>query len=224
MRRHMYAAAGVFALSGIAVGAQTTSPSQPGTTAGATQQITVTGCVQSWTGAGTAGTSGSTTPGTTGSSQPSMSDIRYRLTDVEKSGAMSRGGATSGTTGATGATGTTGTTGSTGMTGAARSGEGAMDHDEYLLRAEGTSVSLSQHLNHKVEVTGRVSASMSPGVTTGTSGMTGTTGSTGSTGSTGTTSTTRSPESGASSMRSAMGGNAPVLTVSSIKMVANTCK
>lgn len=217
MTRHFYTAAGVVALSGIAFGAQTTSPTQPPSTtmAGASQQVTVTGCVQSWT------QTGSTTPGTPSqSASQSMNDIRFKLTDAEtKDATMSRGGSTMpGTTGATGAPGSTGTSGTTG--GAARMGDGAMDHDEYLLRAEGASVNLSQHLNHKVEVTGRVAASMSHAGTTGTSGSSGSTGSTG----TGTTGTTpRTGESGASTMRSAA-GNAPVLTVSSIKMIAATCK
>lgn len=228
MRSHIYTAAGIVALSGIALGAQTTSPSQPSTTAGGMQQISVTGCVQSWTQSG----AGSTTPGAAGSpagsAQQSMSDIRFKLTDVEKkdaSSTMDRSGSAtpgtpSGSTPTTGA-GTPGTTGTATSGSTARSGEGSMDDHEYLLRAEGASVNLSQHLNHKVEVMGRVAAMSG---TTGSGAMgTGTTGTTG-TGATGTTGTTpRTPESGASTMRSAM-GNSPVLTVTSIKMIANTCK
>jgi len=121
------------------------------------------------------------------------------------------GGATSGAAGTTGTTGTAGTAASGAQyilsdakpaTGSASSTAGtsgmAPSASEYQLRAEDASVNLSQHLNHQIEVTGRVASSSS--MPSG-----------GTTGATGTTGASRS-------------GDKPTLTVTSIKMIAAGCK
>ncbi len=73
----------------------------------------------------------------------------------------------------------------------------------YILRAEGSSVNLSQHVNHKVEITGRMASMDSSRGTTGTTGATGT---------------------GSASRPAGMDANPPTLTVTSLKMVSATCK
>ena len=146
------------------------------------------------------------------------------LTDAKKTSGMG----SSGTSGATG-TGTTGTTG-TGTTGTGTTSSSSRmsgDEDEYLLRAESSSVNLSQHVNHQVEVTGRVTTSGSGSTTSGTSG-TGTTGTgTTGTGTTGTgttgTGTTGTGTTGSTASRSSS-GDKPTLSVTSIKMIASECK
>ena len=70
------------------------------------------------------------------------------------------------------------------------------DH-EYVLKADSPSVNLTPHLNHQIEVTGKV-ASPSAGAT-----PSGTTGATGA---------------------GAAGANRPVLTVTEVKMIAAECK
>jgi hypothetical protein len=98
-----------------------------------------------------------------------------------------------------------------------------MNDDEYMLRAESSSVNLAQHVNHQVEVTGRVGSSS--GSTSGTTGTgttgTGTTG-TGTTG-TGTTGTGTTGTGTTSSSRSSSSDH-PTLTVTSIKMISAECK
>lgn len=217
MRRQIYAAVGVIALSGFAARAQTPATPQSPSTMQNTQQVTVTGCVQSWSGSGSSSSAPSaTTPAPTG--QPSMADVRYRLTDVEKKDSASMGRPGSATPG------TAGTTGTTAPAGSMSRGEGGMGHDEYLLRADTSSVNLAEHLNHKVEVTGRVAAAMSHSTmgATGTTGTAGTPGTPGTMGTPGTTGTTAATTGTTGS--SAMGSNSPVLTVSSIKTIASSCK
>jgi hypothetical protein len=72
--------------------------------------------------------------------------------------------------------------------------------DEYLLRAEGASVNLAQHVNHQVELTGRVS----PAATSGAA--------------------TTPPATGAAGATRPASSDRPTLTVTSIKMIAAECK
>jgi hypothetical protein len=168
------------------------------------QTVTVTGCLQQNSGTGM---SGSGSAGSTGST----------------------GSATSGGTGST-----------AGSTSAGASGSSQGRSSNFVLAnakmAQGSSTSglgtatrlsltgmsdseLSKHLNHQVEVTGRLSGAMSG--TTGTTGAAGTTGSatgsTGSTGSTGTTGTT-ARSGGAAGM-----GDMPQLHATNLKMISATC-
>jgi hypothetical protein len=89
------------------------------------------------------------------------------------------------------------------------------DDDEYMLKAESASVNLSQHVNHQVEIVGRVSSSSMGSTSGATTGTTGTTG----TGTTGTGTTATGSTSGAS-----RSGDKPTLTVTSIKMISANCK
>ena len=174
MGRHIIAACGALAIAGVTLAAQTPSPSQPPSPAPSAAQagtVTIQGCLKPASGSASTGAAGATgTTGTTGAA------AQFLLTDADiKSGSA---------------------TGAAGTTGAPRTG--AMD-DEFVLRPDSASVNLSQHLNHQVEVVGRMAPS---GATTG--APTGTTGTTGTAG------------AGAAAK--------PTLTVTSIKMLAAECK
>ena len=171
MGRHIIAACGALAIAGVTLAAQTPSPSQPPSPAPSAAQagtVTIQGCLKPASGSASTGAAGATgTTGTTGAA------AQFLLTDADiKSGSA---------------------TGAAGTTGAPRTG--AMD-DEFVLRPDSASVNLSQHLNHQVEVVGRMAPS---GATTG--APTGTTGTTGA---------------GAAAK--------PTLTVTSVKMLAAECK
>ncbi|HVG85861.1 MAG TPA: hypothetical protein VM820_15145 [Vicinamibacterales bacterium] len=171
MGRHIIAACGALAIAGVTLAAQTPSPSQPPSPApSAAQAGTVTIQGCLKPASGSASTGATGTTGTTGAAP------QFLLTDADiKSGSAS---------------------GAAGTTGAPRTG--AMD-DEFVLRPDSATVNLSQHLNHQVEVVGRMASS---GGTTG--APTGTTGTTGAAG------------AGAAAK--------PTLTVTSIKMLAAECK
>ena len=204
MTRNIFAACGALAIAGLTVSAsQTPPPAQPGTPStqpmGSGQSVTVTGCLKPWTGSsstmGTTGAAGATgTTGTASTGAAAGASGQFVLTNVEKSGSM--GSATSGTAPA-----------------ASPSAMGAQN--QYLLRAEGTTVNLSAHLNHKVELTGRAAADSrgtSGAATTGTTG-TGTAG----------TGTTGTATSGTGMSGAAGGTTPPTLTVTALKMVSATC-
>ena len=174
MGRHIIAACGALAIAGVTLAAQTPSPSQPPSpapSAAAAGTVTIQGCLKPASGSASTGAAGATgTTGTTGAAP------QFLLTDADiKSGSAS---------------------GAAGTTGAPRTG--AMD-DEFVLRPDSATVNLSQHVNHQVEVVGRMAPS---GATTG--APTGTTGTTGTAG------------AGAAAK--------PTLTVTSIKMLAAECK
>ena len=171
MGRHIIAACGALAIAGVTLAAQTPSPSQPPSpapSAAAAGTVTIQGCLKPASGSASTGAAGATgATGTTGAAP------QFLLTDADiKSGSAS---------------------GAAGTTGAPRTG--AMD-DEFVLRPDSATVNLSQHLNHQVEVVGRMAPS---GATTG--APTGTTGTAGA---------------GAAAK--------PTLTVTSIKMLAAECK
>ena len=220
--------------SALTLSAQTTGQTTPRTSgdqrSGSDQTVTVTGCVQQNTATGM---SGSGTTGSTGS-----------------------GSATGGTGSTAGSTG-----GSTGSTSASGSSQG---RSNFVLAnakmAQGSSTSalgsttrfslvgmtdaeLSKHVNHQVEVTGRLSAmsgstsgnrSGSASGTTGTGSTGSATGSTGSgSGSTGGTGTTGSGTTGSGSTGSTAGrtggatgsgmNDMPQLHATNIKMISATC-
>jgi hypothetical protein len=220
MKRNIFAACGAVALAGLTLSAsQTPAPTQPQpatppshpTAAGST--VTVTGCLKPWTGAAS---------GSTASTSAAGSIAQYVLTDVEPKGAgMSSRSPAPGSTGTPSASGTTGTPAATGTTGAmTRRGEGDMD-DEFLVRADSTAVNLSPHVNHKVELTGRVTAAdASHGASMGTPSTAGT-----PAGSTPDTTATGQPAPGMTgrpqmSTKPAL----PTLAVTSLKMVSATCQ
>ena len=92
------------------------------------------------------------------------------------------------------------------------------DHEQLLLKADGTSVNLKAHVNHEVEVTGRMSMAADSSRTQGTAGSAGTTGTAGA------PTTPRTGAAGQSEMTAhADTSKLPTLTVSSVKMVSATC-
>jgi hypothetical protein len=176
MARNIFAACGALAIAGVALSAQTTPPpsstaAQPQSTAGT---VTITGCLKPNASAPMGSTPSGTTPGATGTSGAGAS-TQFLLTDAKMS---------SGSSSPTG--GTTGTA-------------GAAANDEYVLRAESPSVNLASHLNHQIEITGRVASSSSGAAP----------------------STTTPPATGAAGAGSA---NRPTVTVTAVKMIAAECK
>jgi hypothetical protein len=148
--------------------------------------LTATGCLKTWdsrtmapatgsgSGAGSAASPVGSAPSSTGASS------EYVLTNVERSGAASRSGASS-----------------------------------FLLKTSDSSVSFSQHLNHKVEVTGTLSDSAQ--------------GAHGTTSGHGTSSADKPPdnptdrEAAASGRVSAADMKLPTLDVTALKMISPTC-
>jgi hypothetical protein len=138
--------------------AQTTTPSTSSSTQSGQNTVTVTGCLQSAgaSGGSTAtGTAGTTTAGT--SSTAGGSD-RFMLANARMgSGASSRTG-TSGTT-ATGSTAGTSTASTAGTTAGATAGSARGAGSSYTL--DGNASELRRHVNHQVEITGRLDSSSS---------------------------------------------------------------
>jgi collagen type VII alpha len=182
----------------------------------------------------------------TGASQ--SSDQTVTVTGCIQQDTSSSMGRSSGATGTTGAAGTTGSSGSTGSTASGTTGasgtagaSGSRGTDYVLTNvkmAQGSSTSglgtatrvslsgqdaeLQKHLNHQVEVSGRLSAA-SASMSGSTSGTTsGTTGSTAS-GTTGSTSGTTAGSTGSRTGSGSSMSDLPKLQVSSIKMVSATC-
>ena len=185
MRRHIFAACGALAIASVTMAAQTPSPSQPPPSpqpSAAAGAITVQGCLKPASGSASTGTAGAPTTGapTTGATGTSGAGAQFILTDAEtKSGAGSP----------TGATGTTGTP--------SPSRSAAMD-DESSLRAESASVNLAQHVNHQVELTGRVSPAAGGASTP--------------------------PAAGTAGATRPASSDRPTFTVTSLKMIAAECK
>jgi hypothetical protein len=178
MARHIFAACGALAIAGVALSAQSTTPapssppSQPSAAAGT---VTVQGCLKPASGAmggatttGTPGTTGTT--GTAGATGAGAAGAQFILTDAKP--AAGSGSPTAGTSGS------------------------SATANEYQLRAEGTSVNLSQHVNHQVELTGRVASASS----------------------------SSAPSAATPPSATAAGASKPTLTVTSLKMIAAECK
>lgn len=157
MTLHILAACGALAVAGVVIGAQTPPPSQPPTTRppAATEPradrdsrapVTLTGCVKPLD-ASMASRRGRETAEAATSTDRSGSDAKqYVLTNVEP------------------AAGSSATKPSTTPAGSAAS-HAAMS-DTYILKAGASSVNLSAHVNHKVEVTGTRSDDKSSGAST----------------------------------------------------------
>lgn len=229
--------------------AQQTSPTTAGTStmqAAQGEKVTVQGCLQPGTGMGSSSSStnsqGATpTPAPTGSTGTAGSTAPTGTSPTAAAPAGSYGSATGSgmymlrvTDGGSG-NANTGMPSATGGQADARSAAGQQGGRVYHLMADSAN-DLSKHVGHQIEVTGTL-ASAGAGRHSGMSG-TGATGTTGSgttgsgaaaptdstTGSTG--STTGGTAAGAGSM-AAMAGKAAaasVLQVSSIKMIAATCR
>jgi hypothetical protein len=140
----------VIVVGGVIAGAQSSSSTaNPQTDQ---KSITVTGCLQPASApAGTAGTSGGTTAGSTASDRFVLTNARLGA-GLSSSASGSTTGSTTGTTSAT-----TGGTTAGAATGRAMDATGA----SYIL--EGKASDLRNHVNHQVEVTGRLDSSNSTG-------------------------------------------------------------
>ena len=184
MTNTIAAVCGALAIAGLTVTAQ---PPQPSTTRPQTPEaaarttaggtITVTGCVALADMSMTSGEAGETPGRDVSSANKTAAVTKYILTNVQHA----PGGATSST--------------------------GTADHQQSLaLTTDGTTVDLSKHLDHKVELTGTLdtTSQRSPqAASTGTSGSTGT--------------ATRGRDAAAMRMPAA------TLLVTSLKMVSTTC-
>ncbi len=237
MNSNIFAACGALAIAGITLSAsQTPSTSQPGTPSSAQGKggtVTVTGCLMPYAGSATTsmGTTGGTaTAGTSGTAgtagaMAGAGGMQYVLTNVEPMGNMANRTGSAGTV----APGTTPQTpGTTTPTPGTMAHPENAAHGRYLLKAEGSSVNLSQHVNHKVEITGRM-ASMEPahGMTgaagTATTGTASTGSATTGTATTG-TATTGTGTMGSTGRSAGAMDTPPTLTVTALKMIAATCK
>jgi hypothetical protein len=179
MARHIFAACGALAIAGVVLSAQSTTPSPSSTAAqpqAAAGTVTIQGCLKPNASAPMGSTPSGTTPGATGTSGAGAA-TQFLLTDAKMSS-----GSSSAPSGATGT-----------------AGAAAAKDDEYVLRAESASVNLAPHLNHQIEITGRLASSSSGSTATGTTP--------GATGATGTSSMSR-----------------PTVTVTAVKMIAAECK
>ena len=170
MRNLWIGSVAAFALAcsaGLAAQATTASPGTSGTQT-ARDTITVTGCLQAADsmGGATTGTTGSTAPGT--SSTTSRGSDRFMLTNARMG--ASAASSTTGTSGAaatttgspattTGSPATTAgaATGSTAGTTAGASAGAARTGSSYVL--DGSASELRGHINHQVEIKGRLDSS-----------------------------------------------------------------
>ena len=179
MKNHFTAMCGALALAGLTVTAQTPqpSPAQPQTPQPTT--ITVTGCVTAADESMSAGRAAEAPGREASGTSKSDAASKYMLTSVEHATDTAKAGA-----------------------------RGEVEHHtSYALTTEGSTVDLSKHLNHKVELTGTLDQTTrrSPqAASTGTSGSTG----------------TATVGRDASAMRMP----APTLKVTSLKMVSATCR
>ena len=95
-----------------------------------------------------------------------------------------------------------------------------------MLKASGSSVSLSEYVNQKVEVTGTMDSAAGHMTSTGSTATTpsGSTAGTTGTGTTGTTGAGTTGTTGATASGSSMGASAmPTFNVTNVKVVSKTC-
>jgi hypothetical protein len=191
---------GVLFSTALAVGASaqaTGGQTPPQAGSGSTDQVTVTGCLQSGDAGGATGTSGTgSTAAGTGAATGGGARGGFVLTNAKMGSGSASGG--------TGAS-STGTTGS--ATGASPSGTAA-GMTRYKL--EGSQSDLQKYANSQVEISGKLDKSMGSGAGAAGSATTGATGATGATG------------SGAAATGSAR-QEMPTLHVSSVRQVSPTC-
>jgi hypothetical protein len=173
------------------------TPSQPGSS----DQITVTGCLQSGDSAGATGTSGagSTGAGATGAAGSRGSRGEFVLTNARMGTGSPSGGTGASNTGTAGRpTGSPSSSIPAGMT---------------RLKLEGRQPELQKYANSQVEVSGKLDKSAASGSIASGSATAGATGATGATG------------SGAAATGSAADSrqDIPTLRVSSVRQVSPTC-
>jgi hypothetical protein len=196
MRRTILAACTAITIAGLTLAAQTpptprpTQPQPPaaGASSSDTTTLTLTGCLKAWNTSTMGRTGSAPTDPQSGAPSLASGNPEYVLTDIEDS--TRKSGATGGAATATPPM--------------VRPG---ISHDMYLLKAKDSTVNLAQHLNHKIQVTGNVSADStlkSPATATP---------------------PPSTPEAGAPTPRdtSSAAGRPATLTVSSLTMISATC-
>jgi len=187
----------------VGIGAQTTASPATSSNQAASDTITVTGCLKAADAMGSAtGTSGSTTAGS--SSTASASD-RFMLANATMGAATTASTGTAGTSTA----GTASTAPGTPRTGASATGS------SYTLNGDASE--LRRHLNHQVEIKGRLDSSAGMSSTASRPGTAGGTTAAGTTA----TGTTATPAT--STGQDAHPSAAKTLRVESVKMIAATC-
>jgi len=190
----------------VGAGAQSTGGQTPTQSGSSDQsQVTVTGCLQSDTGAatGTSGagsTAGSTGAGSTGATGSGASRGGGFVLTNAKMGGSSASGSTAGSS--------TGTAGS--ATGSTSSGMAA---GMTRIKLEGSQSDLQKYANSQVEVRGKLEKSTRSGSGTTGSATSGATGAAGATGS----------GAGASGSASTSRQDMPTLQVSSVRQVSPSC-
>jgi hypothetical protein len=202
MTKHIVAACGIAALSSLTLAAQqSTQPSTAPSSSDSGRTVTVTGCLQSWDGSSTVGRS-STTPSRPDSSASGASSAtgaaQYILTNVQHGGSKDSSASS-----------------------ASSSAAGAAGHT-FILAAGSSGVNLSQHVNHKVEITGTTVSGKAGTTGQGTTDMAGTAdrpGSSTSPGSSASPGAASASARGTATPASAM----PTLNVTSLKMVSANC-
>jgi len=193
MRKNLLTVCGALAVAGAALAAQTpqtpstsSAPARPAAGAGT---VTVTGCLATWDDK-----SATSSPGATASSQAASGGTKYVLKNVQD--------------GSSASSSTSASPSSSASSASAGSRAGT-----YLLKAD-SSVNLSAHLNHKVQVTGSVDQSAHSS-TSGASSQPARPGTTAS------PSDRPSTASGSGDMGSSM--KPATLSVSSVTMISATC-
>jgi hypothetical protein len=206
MTKHIVAACGIAALSSLTLAAQQgTQPSTASSSSDSGRTVTVTGCLQSWDGSSsTVGRSGTTParPDSSATSTSSAAGGQFILTNVQQGGSTDSSSPSS----------------SAATSGASSSAAGKT----YVLSAGSSGVNLSEHLNHKVQITGTTMAGKSGSTGSGTTDQSGTADRPGS---------STSPESSSAPGSSSASGRGtatpassmPTLSVTSIKMVSANC-
>lgn len=213
--RTILVACGAIAVAGFAVSAQTLQPNsqtpRPSTQASspAGKVMTVTGCLKPLDGMSMNTPAGPTAPagspgsgsGAAGTPMPGRAvGAQYLLTNVEHGAGSTMPDRPAGSPTGSPAGATTSGAGATG----APTPPAAM-HGSFVLRAEESTVKLSAHVNHKIQVTGEMQEPMGGNrSTTPNSGTAGT-------------------PAGAPSRGTMDEMSAPVLIVTSVQMVSSTC-
>lgn len=202
MTKNIVAACGIAALSSLTLAAQqSTQPSTQPSSSDSGRTVTVTGCLQSWDGSSsTVGRSGTTPSRPESSATSSAAGGQFILTNVQQGSSSDSASSTS----------------------SASSASSSAAAQTYVVSAGSSGVNLSQHLNHKVQITGTTISARAGSSGSGTTDQSATADRPGSSSSPGSSSAPGSASAsarGTATPASAM----PTLNVTSIKMVSANC-
>jgi hypothetical protein len=146
----------------------------------------------------------------------------YMLTDVQIQGGGRRGGDATGTTASTTGSTTAGTTAGGGTTAGASGEQGRGNMPTTLMLSPSADVDLKAHVGHKIEVTGTMAGrgAQAAGTTGGTTAGGTTTGGTSTSGTTASGTSTGTSASGGGTQGGGRGRN---VTVTSVRMISESC-